>query len=43
MLAGAPFRVLTEDTGVAAYQGQAPRIHQNAVLGPAAAAAKSLF
>lgn len=26
-----------EDTGVAAYQGQAPRIHQNAVLGPAAA------
>ncbi len=26
-----------EDTGVAAYQGQAPRIHQNAVLGPAGA------
>jgi hypothetical protein len=26
-----------EDTGVAAYQGQAPLIHQNAVLGPAAA------
>jgi ferritin-like protein len=26
-----------EDTGVAAYQGQAPLIHQNAVLGPAGA------
>jgi Ferritin-like domain len=26
-----------EDTGVAAYQGQGPRIHQNAVLEPAAA------
>ncbi|MEI2700894.1 MAG: ferritin-like domain-containing protein [Baekduia sp.] len=26
-----------EDTGVAAYQGQAPRIHQNAVLAPAGA------
>jgi hypothetical protein len=29
-------RVL-EDTGVAAYQGQAPLIHQNAVLAPAGA------
>jgi rubrerythrin len=28
---------LLEDTGVAAYQGQAPRIHQNAVLAPAGA------
>jgi Ferritin-like domain len=28
---------LLEDTGVAAYQGQAPLIHQNAVLGPAGA------
>ena len=26
-----------EDTGVAAYQGQAPLIHQNAVLAPAGA------
>jgi hypothetical protein len=28
---------LLEDTGVAAYQGQAPLIHQNAVLAPAGA------
>ncbi len=29
--------IALEDTGVAAYQGQAPLIHQNAVLGPAGA------